>query len=142
MNRAVLFSLAVAALSLAGCGAERKPDPAGASPASAASAGDSSAAVPDTAAEDLSKIVWETNNTDPPIGDPAARKGGTFYDNIEAYPLTFRLVGPNSNDAFAGWNRSYSMNFSLVVRHPTTDRYIPYMATAWSIQPDHKTVYY
>lgn len=93
-------------------------------------------------AEDLSKLVWTTNDTDPMIGDPAAQKGGTFYDYIDAYPLTFRLVGPNSNDGFAGWNRSYSMNLSLVLRHPTTDNYIPCMATAWSVQPDNKTVYY
>lgn len=94
------------------------------------------------AALDIPGVVWETNDTDPPIGDPSATKGGTFYDYITSYPLTLRLVGPNSNDAFAGWNRSFSMNMSLILRHPTTDRYIPCMATHWSIQPDHKTVYY
>ena len=96
---------------------------------------------PTTAAE-LAKIEWTTNDTDPPIGDPAAKKGGTYYDYLSGYPLTLRLVGPNSNDGFAGWNRAYSMNMVLVLRHPTTDRYIPCMATAWSVQPDHKTVYY
>lgn len=87
-------------------------------------------------------LKWETNTSDPSIGDPAAIKGGTFNTYMEDYPLTFRLVGPNSNDAFAAWNRAYTMDFALVVRHPVTDRYIPWMATEWSVQDDHKTIYY
>ncbi|MBN1902995.1 ABC transporter substrate-binding protein [Candidatus Sumerlaeota bacterium] len=87
-------------------------------------------------------IKWETNTTDPPIGDPKAIKGGTLYDYMEDYPLTFRLMGPNSNDSFASWNRAYTMDFSLVNRHPTTDNFIPWMATHWSIQPDNQTVFY
>jgi microcin C transport system substrate-binding protein len=94
------------------------------------------------AGESPAPIVWETNLDEPLIGDPAAPKGGTFNYFIQAYPLTFRLLGPNSNDAFAAWNRAYSMNFTLVMRHPTTDKYIPWMATHWSIAPDRKTVYF
>ena len=86
-------------------------------------------------------IVWETNYDDPPIGSAEAIRGGTFNDWISAYPLTFRLVGPNSNDAFAGWNRLFTMDFILVQRHPVTDNYIPWMATAWSVQDDQRTVY-
>lgn len=94
-------------------------------------------------AQDISQLTWETNLDDPPIGDPEnAIRGGTFQSSITAYPLTFRLIGPNSNDAFAGWNRTYAMDFGLVNRHPTTRNFIPWMATHWSIQPDHKTVYY
>src|SRR5687768_16655145 len=81
-------------------------------------------------------VVWETNNDDPPIGSPEAMRGGTFNFFITSYPLTFRLMGPNSNDAFAGWNRLYTMNFPLVGRHPVTDRFIPVMATHWSVQAD------
>ena len=51
-------------------------------------------------------------------------------------------MGPNSNDAFATWNRLFTMNFLLVTRHPVTDRYIPMMATHWSVQPDQKTIYF
>ena len=87
-------------------------------------------------------IKWETNLDDPPIGDLKALKGGILYEYMEDYPLTFRLMGPNSNDAFASWNRAYTMAFSLVDRHPVTDRFIPLMATHWSIQPDNQTVYY
>lgn len=87
-------------------------------------------------------IRWETNNDEPPIGDPAALKGGTFVTYDFDYPLTFRLVGPNSNDTFAAWNRSYTMDFVLVNRHPITDHYIPWMATHWAARDDHKTVYF
>ncbi len=95
------------------------------------------------AAEDLSHVEWQTNYDEPPIGDPAnAQKGGVFKTFTDAYPLTMRLVGPNSNDAFSGWKRSFTQDFVLVNRHPVTDNYIPWMATHWSIQPDHRTVYY
>ena len=87
-------------------------------------------------------IKWETNMDDPPIGDPNALKGGVFYMDMEDYPLTFRLMGPNSNDSFAGWNRAFTMDLTLVNLHPTTDRFIPYLATHWSIQQDNQTIYY
>jgi microcin C transport system substrate-binding protein len=87
-------------------------------------------------------LRWETNNDDPPIGSPRAERGGTFRFGLGAYPLTFRLMGPNSNDAFAGWNRAFTMNFGLVGRHPVTDRHIPWMATHWSVQDDQRTIYF
>jgi microcin C transport system substrate-binding protein len=87
-------------------------------------------------------IVWETNLEDPPIGSPRAIRGGTFNFYMRSYPLTYRLVGPNSNDAFAAWNRLSTFAFGLVEMHPVTDRFIPMMATHWSIQPDQKTIYF
>jgi microcin C transport system substrate-binding protein len=86
-------------------------------------------------------IVWETNFDDPPIGSPDAIRGGTFNYLISSYPLTLRLMGPNSNDAFASWNRLSTMDFGLVSRHPVTDNYIPWMATHWSVQDDQRTIY-
>lgn len=98
----------------------------------------------------LEEIQWETNMDEPPIGDPNALKGGTFNFYMADYPLTFRLMGPNAADAFASWNRSFSMDFALVNRHPSTDEYIPWMATHWFVQKDsdgdgeedNKVVYY
>ena len=87
-------------------------------------------------------IVWETNNDDPLIGSPDAIRGGTFHYMLDAYPLTFRLMGPNSNDAFAGWNRAFTMAFPLVGQHPVTDNFIPLMATHWSVQEDQRTIYF
>ena len=77
-------------------------------------------------------IVWVTNNDDPLIGSPDAIRGGTFNYLIAQYPLTFRLMGPNSANAFAAWNRAFTMAFGLVGRHPVTDNFIPLMATHWS----------
>ena len=79
-----------------------------------------------------------------PFSMPApadAIRGGTFNFFIDAYPLTFRLMGPNSNDAFAGWNRAFTWDFPLVGRHPVTDNYIPIMATQWSVQDDQRTIF-
>jgi microcin C transport system substrate-binding protein len=87
-------------------------------------------------------IVWETNNEDPFIGSPQAIRGGTLNVSLGAYPLTFRLMGPDSNDFFAGWNRAFTMGYSLVGMHPVTDNFIPNMATHWSIQSDQKTIYF
>ena len=87
-------------------------------------------------------IEWETNLEDPPIGSSDAIHGGTFNYFMPSYPLTFRLMGPNSNDAFASWNRAFTMNFGLIGQHPVTDRYIPLMATNWSIQEDQRTIFF
>jgi len=95
-----------------------------------------------SSAEDLSKIQWTTNLDDPPIGDPNAKKGGTYTTYQRAYPLTLRLVGPDATDVFANWSQSYSVEFRLVRRHPSTDNYIPWLATHWSVQPDNRTIYY
>ena len=86
-------------------------------------------------------IVWVTNDDDPLIGSPDAIRGGAFNYLIGAYPLTFRLMGPNSNDAFAAWNRAFAM-LGLVGRHPVTDNFIPVLATHWSVQDDQRTIYF
>ena len=87
-------------------------------------------------------IVWETNQDDPPIGSAGAVRGGTINLGMDRYPLTFRLMGPNSNGAFAGWNRAFTTDFTLVRRHPVTGRYMPKMATHWSVQDDQRTLYF
>ncbi len=87
-------------------------------------------------------IRWETNNDEPLIGSPKALRGGTLRFELGVFPLTFRLMGPNSNDAFAAWNRLFTLNFGLVQRHPVTDRFIPMMATHWSVQDDQRTIYF
>ncbi len=86
-------------------------------------------------------IVWQSNEEDPPIGSAQAQRGGTLNESIGQYPLTLRLVGPNSNDAFAAWNRLFTFKFTLVTRHPVSDRHIPWMATHWAVMPDQRTIY-
>ncbi len=45
-------------------------------------------------------VVWETDNDEPLIGSEKAIRGGTLNVAIGAYPLTFRIMGPNNNDFF------------------------------------------
>ena len=87
-------------------------------------------------------IVWETNTDDPPIGSAEAIRGGTINLPLGSYPLTFRLMGPNSNDAFASYNRAFTFDLGLVKRHPVTGRYMAIMATHWSVQDDQRTIYF
>ena len=87
-------------------------------------------------------IKWETNNDDPALGSPKAIRGGTFHTSLRAYPLTLRVMGPNSNDVFANWNRPFSLDFQLVRMHPVTDRFIPMLATHWAVQPGGQTIYF
>jgi microcin C transport system substrate-binding protein len=87
-------------------------------------------------------IVWETDEDEPVIGSDKAIRGGTYTVSLGAYPLTFRLMGPNNNDFFAWWNKAYTLDFGLVAMHPVTDKFIPRMATHWSVQPDGKTIYF
>lgn len=87
-------------------------------------------------------IVWQTNEDDPPIGSDQALRGGTLNESIGQYPLTLRLMGPNSNDFFAAWNRLFTFDFPLVRRHPVSDRFMPWMATHWAVMPDQRTIYF
>ncbi|HQQ64354.1 MAG TPA: extracellular solute-binding protein [Pseudomonadales bacterium] len=85
-------------------------------------------------------LQWQTNNSDPEFADPAARRGGTLREYVQSFPLTLRLVGPDSNGSFAGYMRA--LNMSLLDRHPNTLKPIPALATHWAFGHDHKTVYF
>ena len=62
------------------------------------------AAAPSEPATLPKDIVWETDNDEALIGSEKAIRGGALNVSIDAYPLTFRTMGPNSNDEFASWN--------------------------------------
>jgi microcin C transport system substrate-binding protein len=135
-------NLCVCLVWVAGATAPFQSQAQASAPAAAATAAAASASAPRSPAVLPADVKWETNNNDPPIGSPEAIRGGTFNDAIGSYPLTFRLMGPNSNDAFAAWNRAFTMSFGLVTRHPVTDNFIPMMATHWSIAKDQRTLYF
>jgi len=110
--------------------------------AQAATATPAPTAVPAGPASLPKDIVWETDTDEPLIGSDKAIRGGTFNYYIDEYPLTFRIMGPNSNGAFAWWNQQFTAAFTLIGRHPVTDKFIPLMATHWSVQSDQKTIYF
>jgi hypothetical protein len=94
----------------------------------------------------LARSVLRPDRVGDEHGRPADRvaeaiRGGTFNYFMSSYPLTFRLMGPNSNDV-RRLEPAFTMDFGLVGRHPVTDRYIPIMATHWSVQDDQRTIYF
>jgi len=92
------------------------------------------------AAELPEDIQWLTNDSDPLFASPEAKKGGTFRDAILSFPATFRLVGPDSNNSFAGVLRSNQLG--LIGIHPNTENIIPEIATHWAYGKDKKTMYF
>ena len=96
---------------------------------------------PGLAAPELPKdLKWLTNDTDPLFASPQAKKGGTYRDAILSFPATFRLVGPDSNNSFAGVMRSNQLG--LIGIHPNTENIIPEIATHWAYGKDKKTMYF
>jgi microcin C transport system substrate-binding protein len=85
-------------------------------------------------------IDWLTNDTDPVYASPEAKKGGTFRDSLLSFPATFRSVGPDSNNSFAGVLRSNQLG--LIGIHPNTENIIPELATHWAFGKDKKTMYF
>lgn len=85
-------------------------------------------------------ITWNTNQDDPVFASPKAKKGGTIRSALLSFPMTFRVVGPDSNGGFAGPLRANKL--SLINIHPNTGRIIPELATHWAFDDDKKTMYF
>lgn len=97
--------------------------------------------VPALATRDLPQdIKWLTNDSDPVFASPDARKGGIFHDAILSFPLTFRVVGPDSNSSFR--SAILGNQLSLIGIHPNTLNIIPELATHWAYGKDKKTMYF
>lgn len=86
-------------------------------------------------------LVWENGDHLPDIGDPAAKKGGTFRYFISSFPPTLRQIGANSNNSFRG--EIYELiSVYLVDLHPVTQEVMPGLAKEWAIGPDNRTVFF
>jgi len=93
------------------------------------------------AAPELPKdIEWLTNDSDPVFGSDEAKKGGTFHTSILSFPMTFRVVGPDSNSSFR--SAILDNQLSLIGIHPNTENIIPELATHWAFDKDKKTMYF
>ncbi len=96
------------------------------------------------AAEKLPEgLKWLSNNDDPVFASPKAKKGGTLYTyfSTQAFPLTLRIVGPDSNGSFAN-QLLYSGQLPLVTRHPNTGKTIPALAKEWAYGADGRSMYF
>lgn len=87
-----------------------------------------------------SDLVWQSNLSDPIFADPRAQRGGRYRSFVITFPLTLRLVGPDSNGSFASYMRANNM--SLVGIHPNTRNPIPELATQWAFGDDGHSIYF
>ena len=87
-------------------------------------------------------LTWVNNNDQPTWSNPEAKRGGTYYDYILNYPLTMRVVGPSSNNAFATYKRWVTYGADLVQMQPDTHKWVPGIATEWAYGHDNKTIYF
>ena len=85
-------------------------------------------------------INWLTNTADPVFASPKAEKGGLFRAALSSFPMTFRVVGPDSNGSFR--SAILDNQLSLINIHPNTKNIIPELATHWAFDPDKKTMYF
>jgi microcin C transport system substrate-binding protein len=92
--------------------------------------------------EDLpGDLVWEDGMDQPEIGDPEARKGGTFTSYIPSFPPTIRTLGENANNFFRGYHYD-DIEMGLTGLHPETGAVIPGLARQWAVSADQRTVYF
>ena len=85
-------------------------------------------------------IKWLTNESDPVFSSEKAQKGGILHSAITSFPMTFRVVGPDSNGSFR--SAILDNQLSLINIHPNTGHLIPELATHWAFGDDKKTMYF
>ncbi|HCY88434.1 MAG TPA: ABC transporter substrate-binding protein [Desulfobacteraceae bacterium] len=85
-------------------------------------------------------ITWITNDSDPAFSSPKAVKGGMLRSALPSFPMTFRVVGPDSNGGFR--SNILDNQLSLLGMHPNTRNPIPELATHWAYGEDKKTMYF
>lgn len=86
-------------------------------------------------------LKWDTGMDYPEMGDPAAKKGGTFNYDTPNFAPTLRFVGPDGNNTFRSEHWDH-IEMGLVHKHLNLDKWIPGIAEAWAVGDDRKTVYF
>lgn len=86
-------------------------------------------------------LKWETGLDYPEIGDPEAKKGGTFNYDMPNFPPTLRFIGPEGGNTFRSEHYD-NIEMSTLNRHPNEDKWIPCIAKEWAISTDRKTAFY
>jgi len=85
-------------------------------------------------------LQWLKNESDPVYASPESRKGGVLNSWVLSFPLTFRVVGPDSNSSFR--SAILGNQLSLIGIHPNTENIIPELANQWAYGKDKKTMYF
>lgn len=79
-------------------------------------------------------VVWQSQDEDPPYGDPRAQRGGILRTWRSSFPLSFRNVGPHASDIVP--------QMQLLTAHPVTSNPLPSLAHHWAIDAARSTVYF
>ena len=92
---------------------------------------------------DLPQLEWSTNLSEPELGSPEAKKGGTFHSYIPGggFPPNIRTCGREANNSFRSYHFD-DIELALTGFHPETGAVIPILADKWSIAGDGQTVYF
>ena len=77
---------------------------------------------------------WETNTDFDLIGDPRAIKGGSISHDGSDFPGTLRVYGPDTT-TFNTFLHDLVYDH-LLGMHPTTQEFIPALATHWQVSDD------
>jgi microcin C transport system substrate-binding protein len=85
-------------------------------------------------------LKWLANESDPVYASIESKKGGTFNSWVLSFPLTFRVVGPDSNSSFR--SAILGNQLSLIGIHPNTENIVPELASHWAYGKDKKTMYF
>jgi microcin C transport system substrate-binding protein len=86
-------------------------------------------------------LKWETGLDYPEVGDPEAKKGGTFNYDMPNFPPTLRFIGPEGSNTFRSEHYD-NIEMTMLNRHPNEDKWIPCIAKEWAISTDRKTAFY
>lgn len=86
-------------------------------------------------------LVWENGMEEPEIGDPAAKKGGSFRYFWSSFPPTVRQFGTSSNNGSRG-DLYDLIEVWLVHLHPVTGKVMPGIAKEWAVSEDGRTTYF
>jgi microcin C transport system substrate-binding protein len=86
-------------------------------------------------------LKWETGLDYPEVGDPEAKKGGTFNYDMPNFPPTLRFIGPEGGNTFRSEHYD-NIEMTMLNRHPNEDKWIPCIAKEWAISADRKTAFY
>jgi len=86
-------------------------------------------------------LVWDNGMEQEEIGDPRAKKGGTFRTFVLTFPPTLRPFGDNSNNSFRS-SLYDEVDMPLVGLHPKSMEMIPGIAKEWAVSEDGRTVYF
>lgn len=135
-----IFVLLVMVSGFAGCAGEKDQEQESKNSAPVSSVSPPQASLQKSYQPMPSDITWLTNNFDPVFSSEKALKGGIFRSAILSFPMTFRVVGPDSNGSFR--SAILDNQLSLINIHPDTDNIIPELATHWAYGKDKKTMYF